>query len=172
MTIHVNDAGTWRQITNVYVNDAGTWREATEIYVNDAGTWRRVHGDTVDISNVTASSTKSAAAGTATAQYALTSAGGVQGTQGTDTVVPISTWLAPQVNMANYECRMTTVSGTVDSGTVGSWVSLASTQTWVKSRSSGGGAGTSSYTGTLEIRLASTGVVQDTATITISAILT
>lgn len=42
MTLHINDAGTWRDITNVYVNDAGTWRDIQEIHVNDAGTWRLV----------------------------------------------------------------------------------------------------------------------------------
>jgi len=42
MTTHVNDAGTWRTLTNIYVNDAGTWRNILETWVNDAGTWRMV----------------------------------------------------------------------------------------------------------------------------------
>ena len=41
-TTHVNDGGTWRQLTEVHVNDAGTWRTIQEVYVNDAGTWRSV----------------------------------------------------------------------------------------------------------------------------------
>lgn len=41
--LHLNDAGTWRQVQNVYVNDAGTWRQIRVIYVNDAGTWRQVY---------------------------------------------------------------------------------------------------------------------------------
>ena len=43
MTLHVNDAGSWRTISNVYVNDNGTWRLIQDIYVNDAGTWRLVY---------------------------------------------------------------------------------------------------------------------------------
>ena len=41
--LHLNDAGTWRQIQNVYVNDAGTWRTIQKVWVNDAGTWREVY---------------------------------------------------------------------------------------------------------------------------------
>lgn len=41
--LHLNDAGTWRQIQNVYVNDAGTWRTIQKIFVNDIGTWRQVY---------------------------------------------------------------------------------------------------------------------------------
>jgi hypothetical protein len=42
MTTHVNDSGTWRELTNVYINVSGVWTEIQEVYVNDAGTWRSV----------------------------------------------------------------------------------------------------------------------------------
>jgi hypothetical protein len=41
--LHINDAGTWRQIQSVYVNDAGTWRTIQKVWVNDTGTWRQVY---------------------------------------------------------------------------------------------------------------------------------
>jgi hypothetical protein len=43
MTLKVNDAGTWRNITTVKVNDAGTWRTIQNIKVNVSGTWQTVY---------------------------------------------------------------------------------------------------------------------------------
>ena len=40
MTLHVNDAGTWKQAQEVFVNDAGTWKSCLDVLVNDAGTWK------------------------------------------------------------------------------------------------------------------------------------
>lgn len=42
MTTHVNDSGTWRELSQAYVNDSGVWRELLSIHVNDNGTWREV----------------------------------------------------------------------------------------------------------------------------------
>lgn len=60
-----------------------------------------------------------------------------------------------QGNIANLEIFVTTVSGTVTTGTVDSWVSLAS-RTWTKQST---GVGTFTYTGTYSIRVAGSGLV-------------
>lgn len=40
MTIHVGDAGTYKEAQQIYVGDAGTWKEVQEGYVGDAGVWK------------------------------------------------------------------------------------------------------------------------------------
>lgn len=39
MTLHVKDAGTWKEVTNLYVKDAGSWKEVTSGQVKDT-TWK------------------------------------------------------------------------------------------------------------------------------------
>ena len=63
-----------------------------------------------------------------------------------------------------YEIRFAPSSGSVSSGTVNTW--LAFPQTWTRTRVLNG---ISEVTGTLEIRLASSGVVQATTTLTLTA---
>ncbi len=75
------------------------------------------------------------------------------------------TWLLSGA-ASDYECRMSTGSGTLSTGTAGSWLPLSSTQEWSRSRT---GIGTAAYTGTLEIRDASTLVVLASATVTLTA---
>lgn len=116
----------------------------------------------VAISNVTASDIAPAPA-SATASYSLTSAGNLTYTGGG------GTWLSPQVGMGQFEVRATLVSGSLTTGTTGSWLNLGTTRTWTVSRS---GEGVSAAVLTIEIRLASSGVVQDTATVTFSAEVT
>jgi hypothetical protein len=43
MTLKVNDAGTWRNLSVVSVKDGATWRTIQNIKVNDGGTWRLVY---------------------------------------------------------------------------------------------------------------------------------
>ena len=165
MTLHLNDAGTWRTITNVYVNDAGTWREIQEIWVNDAGTWRQVYvNDVISISNQNAFSSETGV--TALAQYSLDSTGNVRMTETDNGLANVETWLNNPANRGNYDCRATMISGTLTSGTVGSWLNLASTRTWTLQRSTNGSINASF---TLEIRRASDGTVLDTATISMQA---
>lgn len=47
-------------------------------------------------------------------------------------------WVVPRGAAGSYECRATAVSGTVTSGTIGSWQALTSTRTWTKSRATVG----------------------------------
>lgn len=75
-------------------------------------------------------------------------------------------WLASG-SAGDFECRMTTVSGTVTSGTIGSWEALSSSREWTRNHTAS--SGNSDYVGTLEIRRVADGVIVATATITLQA---
>jgi hypothetical protein len=163
-TIHVNDGGTWRQVTEVHVNDAGTWRRIQEVWVNDGGTWRQVFvGDQININNENIF----ASAGDpnpATAGYQIRGDGDIIETVNASSI-DIGDWITPKVNMANYQVRATLNSGgplTASSAT-GVWLSSG---VWLVNQS---GVGSRGANLTIEIRRAADGVVLDSATVTLSA---
>lgn len=123
----------------------------------------RAGGTKVQLSN---QSVSDVGAGSRGASYSLQSDGDVEGVAGVSTVV-FPPWVVPK-NLAggNYECRATLNSGSLGSGTTGSWLALSSTRTWAVATSS---PGTQSANLTIEIRLASTGVVLTSATITLNS---
>lgn len=43
MTMHVKDAGTWKQVASLHVKDAGTWKAVVAGYVKDAGAWKQFY---------------------------------------------------------------------------------------------------------------------------------
>lgn len=100
------------------------------------------------------------------ASYQLTNAGSILATLGTNTPqVVAGGWIQPQTNMGLYSARMTINSGSSTSGTFGSWLNLATTRVWTLN----GGSGGVDATWTVEIRLDSSGVVQDSAVLTVHA---
>lgn len=99
------------------------------------------------------------------AQYQLRSNGDLFLTSGNNTVVDGGDWITPQTNMSLYSARMTINSGSSTSGTFGTWLGLGTTRTWTLS----GGTGGVDATWTVEIRLESTGVVLDTAVLSVHA---
>lgn len=101
--------------------------------------------------------------GSITASYSINSDGRVRDQSNTI----LETWLLSGVN-SSYEVRATLVSGTLTSGTTGSWLACSTTRTWSVVNSASDNS-VKTVVLTVEIRLASTGVVQDSATITLSA---
>lgn len=102
---------------------------------------------------------------TATASYTIANNGTVQD----HTTTVLESWLSGSGgSVSNYEVRATVTSGAVTSGTTGSWLSCSTSRTWSVLNTA---ANNSTLTAvmTVEIRLASSGVVQDSATITIEA---
>ena len=78
-------------------------------------------------------------------------------------------WLLPKgAAPSDYEAKITMTSGTLTSGTTGSWLALSSTRTWTLNRNI---VGTSTAQGTLEIRKGS-GFTLASATITWTAEVT
>lgn len=102
--------------------------------------------------------------GTATAFYSITSTGLAQSQYGT-----LESWLPSGASASNYEVRAVVASGSpLTSGSVDSWLNCGTTRTWALSNSSQDNSMLTTVL-TVSIRLASSGAVQDTATITLSA---
>lgn len=93
------------------------------------------------------------------AQYSLVSGGG--------SPTNLEQWCTPTSQATNYEAKVTVTSGSLNGGTTGSWVDLATTSSWYIQNSTS--RSTVSCTFTVEIRRKGTTVVVDTATIQLSA---
>lgn len=90
-------------------------------------------GDTYPLVNA---SPYSESTGVAIASYQLQATGDVALTVTDNTLTDAGhDWIAPKTNMANYSARVTMVSGSLTSGTVGSLVPLNANATWQLSRS-------------------------------------
>lgn len=98
----------------------------------------------------------------ATATYRLTNTGLEQATSRTD-----STWLLSG-SASDFDVRMTVTSGTLTSGTVGSWVNLAATQEWTLVRGLNI-PGVLTAEATVELRPAGGGATVDSAVVTFEA---
>jgi hypothetical protein len=126
---YVNDAGTWRQLRGVYVNDAGTWRTIKNVYVNDAGTWRTVYSSTfLPNTNVGRDD------GGSPAEYYIANDGTIQVRVGA-TITTVDNWTFD--TPGDYECNATVTSGSLSSGTTGTWLSLGTTRSWTRGAASG-----------------------------------
>lgn len=113
----------------------------------------------------------------ATATFTLNSSGVAQATtSGSGSNPPAGTtnyndeWMRIGPNSA-YEARATLVSGTLSSGTVGSWLVLSTTRSWSVTCSVGGGGGhvQKDCTILVEIRDATTLVVIDSDNIALQS---
>lgn len=103
--------------------------------------------------------------GTSPAQVEFNLSGAVNATDFNTTLNFQYNWLAGGAASA-YDIRATIVSGTFTSGTVGTWLNLASTRTWTRNAAAGA---FQSVTATFEIRNASTLVVLASANITLES---
>lgn len=121
----------------------------------------RSRGTIVSISDATYSDTE---ASPDPASVTLTMLNDGTGSGGFDSVP----WLVGGTNGSAFEVRATVTSGSLSSGTTGSWLALSATRSWTVTRSSLGGK---TCTFTLEVRDAATQTVQDTASITLTAIV-
>lgn len=166
MTTHVNDSGTWRQLTEIHVNDSGMWRKLIEAYVNDGGTWRLVFsGDLITLDDVSVVDLVSGP-GTATATYRLESDGDILDISPGTT--DIGDWIVPKVNMADYSVRFELVSGATPSGSaLDTWLALTSNRDITVTRGSNGL--TQSIVTVKIARTSDTSTVLDQATVTLEA---
>jgi hypothetical protein len=101
----------------------------------------------------------------ATAGYRLTSGGQVQ-SQINLTFTTLEQWCTPTTEASNYEVLVTVTSGSLSTGTAGSWLALSSTQTWTRTATIGN---SNTCVFTVEIRRVGTATVLDSATITLEA---
>lgn len=98
--------------------------------------------------------------------FTLGTTGGITYTGNSNSLTP-ATW-GSGVTGSEYEARLTATSGGVTSGTLATWLSLGSALNWTRNRTNDA-VGTTSFTGTLEIRRASDQVVVGSCTVNMSA---
>lgn len=112
----------------------------------------------IDIATMTCTNSD---AGTVTAAYRLTSTGNIEGNNGTSSQPDRGDWISPKSNFSLYSARVTPQSGTSPSGSaLNTWLNLGTNREWSIT------SGSFNFSGfLLEIRLDSSGVVQDSATI-------
>jgi hypothetical protein len=123
-----------------------------------------IGGDRISLSGV---SVYSAGAGTQTATYTLESDGDVVTATTGGGSVDAGDWIVPKASApSDYEVRATLVSGTLSTGTTGSWLALSSNRSWTLQRVTVGAA--TQVTLTIEIRKGS-GAVLASATVTLDA---
>lgn len=101
----------------------------------------------------------------ATAGYRLTSGGQAQ-SQINATFTTLEQWCTPTIEASNYEVLVTVTSGSLSTGTAGSWLALSSNQTWTRTAVIGT---SNTCVFTAEIRRVGTATVLDSATITLEA---
>ena len=165
--ITYGDSGVNRDITAITYGDGGINRSIIEVWYGDAGTNRLVWpSGTVSLTNHSPYASN-VGVGLIAATFTLDNAG-----LASETTLPGGTighapeWLSAGTP-ANYDCRWTTLSGTLSTGTSGTWQNLGTTRAW--SRNAGAGVGVMTCRGTLEIRDAATLIVLATATIQLDA---
>jgi hypothetical protein len=123
-----------------------------------------IGGDRISLSGV---SVYSAGAGTQTATYTLESDGDVVTATTGGGSVDAGDWIVPKASApSDYEVRATLVSGTLSTGTTGSWLALSSNRSWTLTRVVVGVADQVELT--IEIRKGS-GATLASATVTLDA---
>ena len=114
----------------------------------------------------TATATATNAGATAIASVELTNLAVFQRILTPGGTFSFGNWVGNTAWVGLYECRWTTTSGSLTSGTTGTWQSLSTTRTWTKS-STGVDA---TVIGTLEIRPVNATYVMSTCTVTLNAL--
>lgn len=108
--------------------------------------------------------------GSAQAYYFVTAGGQIQQSTQSGGINPtnLEQWVTPTSASSLFEARITITSGALTGGSgTGTWLALSTTRNWYIENSSSGTIEQCVFT--IEIRRASTGVVQDSATITLYA---
>ena len=66
----------------------------------------------------------------ASAAYQLNSSGNAEYSENGGAYGLLEAWCIPAAQAVNYECYATLVSGSLTSGTLGTWLALSSSQSW------------------------------------------
>ena len=151
MTQYVKVGGSWRTVDSPRVKVSGAWRTVQQGYVKVSGTWRTFFQALG--ASLPASITDSKLA-ISTADASVTLTVNSNGTwAGNGDFAPSGTWQVGGT-AADYEVRLTLSSGTTPSGSdMATWLSCGTTRSWSITETRNGYY-TTSFTGTLEIRMA------------------
>lgn len=162
MSIDVGVSGVYKNVPDLWAGVGTVWKKVNEVWVGVGGVWKSTYAAvTVALSGIEPYDSQLSPAD-ASATYALTSTGLETATNQTD-----STWLLSGV-ASDYDCRATVVSGTLTSGTTGTWMNLGTTRSWNVARTSNI-AGLNEAVLTIEIGLAGAGAALVSVNVAITA---
>lgn len=161
MTIKVGVSGAYKAVEKISVGVSGAWKTVTKGWVGVGGAWKVFYESLVIALPATITETKLAldpADATASLNFAA------DGTYVSGDGTPAGNWATPTTTGVgtDYRIRFTTTSGTLTTGTTGSWLTFP--QQITKTQAT---IGTASWTGTVEIAAAS-----DTSTVLTSSTIT
>lgn len=167
MPFKQNVAGTWKTLV-WWTNVAGTWKKCS-FKTNVAGTWKTLTSLFGATLPAAFDLTQTKIAPLNAAVYIDLQSSGAYVTQGVGTGG--GTWLTGGGVGADYEARFTPTLGSVSSGTVNTWLSLASSRSWSVNENRDFYA-SKACDGILEIRLAAApNTVLATSTVSMEAIV-
>jgi len=169
MSAHTRVSGTWRNITDIYARVSGSWRNVAVGYVRVSGNWQVFfYNPTIDL-GTSLSNISLNLSGTANAGFRFNRDGtyDAYNPSGT-TLIYAGNWANPAIGNVgdDYEIMITPTSGSLDTGTTGTWLSLNLNHTFAISQTI---PGSKNFTGTLSIRRASDNTVMETVSINLSA---
>ena len=122
-------------------------------------------GDLVKISNVTITDSNFSPIA-ASSGYQLNASSDINSITSTLGTIPIGKWVVPASSASNYEAKATVTSGTLSSGTTGTWINCAASPGWYRNRTT---IGTNTAIITVEIRLIGSTTTLTSASITLTS---
>jgi len=164
MPLGHNVSGTWKDCA-IWHNVSGTWKKCA-LWHNVSGTWKQITTLLASLLPATITVWDSAiSTADANATLTLGSGGGWSSSDGGS-----GTWMSGGSG-SDYDAMMTTVSGTLTTGTAGTWQNLGTSRTWGRNETRNGNY-TSTYVGTLQVRMAASPyTVLSTTTVTLEAVV-
>lgn len=170
MTAHVGVGGAWQEISKIHIGVSGAWQEVQAAWIGVGGAWQKFYQNLRAALAGGSYSHTAASPANATSGVKVDSDGYIYRLNGA-TYVQQTQWLLGGT-AAEFECRWTNTSGSLSSGSAGTWQTCGSDQGFNITYTSDS-PGNNSCTGTLEIRMAaSPNTVLASASYTINAIVT
>lgn len=129
---------------------------------------RNFYGTSAVVISVTDQTVQDATGGgsSANTEYRVAADGKVYSRTGSGSYTEIETWCTPTGEASNYEVLVTVTTGSLSSGTAGSWLALTSDRAWTRTAASGSNQ---LCIFTVALRRVGTGTTLDTAAITLEA---
>ena len=169
-TFKRKSGGVMTTVSAVKRSSAGSWTDVGFVQRRSAGAWTLVWPlFTVGISDQTviASVTGGGVPQGARAGYRLNSSGAAEEQVGAGSYSTLETWLTSG-DVSLLQARVTVTSGSLTSGTTGTWINLSTSPEWYLQDADAGPPSVTCIF-TVEIRHAASGIVLDSATITLTS---
>lgn len=167
--IKIGSGGAWKNMTNMKVGVGGAWKQVQKVMVGSGGAWKTAWVYlTVDVTSPISDSDTQISPTDASASLVVNSSGALTTSP---TASGNQTWLdagsASQVDVRLTQTGLTG-GGAMGGAALATWLNCGTTRTWTLTNTTNA-FNSSTFTGTLEFRDATTLAVLDTATVTLEA---